>query len=66
MPMPILPQKSPHTPTKELEVSTKAKLLASFQDADGNLDFEKLAVTGKQVMDVYDQVSPLISRVFKK
>jgi hypothetical protein len=41
-------------------------LLSLFRDPDGNIDFHKINGTAKQMKQLYDQVSPLLSKFLKK
>ncbi|WP_373896194.1 YppG family protein [Virgibacillus sp. CBA3643] len=45
---------------------TKSNLMAMFQTDDGKFDFDKITGTGKQVMDLYSQVSPMITKFFNR
>ncbi|MFS0674427.1 YppG family protein [Ornithinibacillus sp. 179-J 7C1 HS] len=61
-PIPILPEKR-----KQIrQSSVNPNLLSSFQNTEGNIDLEKIMTTGKQVMNVYNQVSPYITKFLKK
>ena len=42
--------------------NTKGNVLNMFQDADGNLDFQRIQTTVKQINDIYNQVSPIFSK----
>ncbi|WP_047981118.1 YppG family protein [Ornithinibacillus contaminans] len=53
-------------PYRPRRASSRLPILGDFQHADGNLDFNKLTTTGKQIMDLYGQFSPLISRFIKR
>ena len=59
--LPVRPQ-----PVKKRESTIKSSLLSSFQSADGDLDIDKIIGTGKQVMNIYNQVSPYVSKFIKK
>lgn len=41
-------------------------ILSQFQSPDGNLDFEKISATAKQVNDIYQQVSPMVRPMITK
>lgn len=71
MPMPLFPQRPPQRPQAPRSPitpggSAKSNLLSQFQKDDGKLDFDKLTGTGKQVMDLYSQVSPMITKFIKR
>jgi hypothetical protein len=57
------PPRRPQYPTSPQK---KQNLLSLFQDADGNIDFNKISGTAKQMRQLYDQVSPLLSKFLKK
>jgi YppG-like protein len=63
-PMPLLPTRSQRPPQKAQK--SVSGFIGNFQDAEGNLDISKLTTTGKQIMDLYNQVSPLMTRFIKK
>ncbi|MBY7142026.1 hypothetical protein KFZ56_02760 [Virgibacillus sp. NKC19-3] len=82
MPMPLFPNRPPNQPPRPSQRpqggfrppgvqggsggSTKSNLMSMFQTDEGNLDFDKITSTGKQVMDLYGQVSPLITKFIKR
>lgn len=45
---------------------TRPGILSQFQSSDGNLDFEKISATAKQVHDIYQQVSPMVRPMITK
>ncbi|WP_379542986.1 YppG family protein [Oceanobacillus bengalensis] len=55
-----------HRLSQNPRISTRPNLLSSFRTSDGKIDIEKISITGKQIMDVYSQVSPLVSKFIKR
>ncbi|WP_235794630.1 YppG family protein [Virgibacillus salidurans] len=79
--MPLFPNRPPHRPPGPRPSqrpqggsrppidpggSAKSNLMSMFQTDDGKLDFDKITGTGKQVMDLYSQVSPMITKFIKR
>ncbi|WP_240378100.1 YppG family protein [Bacillus piscicola] len=69
-PMPGRPTPVPTRPfplqNQAYSPSAKPNVLDSFKTPDGNLDFEKISTTAQQVMNIYNQVSPMITKFIKK
>lgn len=55
-----LPRKQP------LQQVNLPGVLSQFQSSDGNIDFEKVSMTAKQVHDIYQQVSPMVRPMITK
>lgn len=62
-PHPFMP---PRRSLQGQQNQTKTNLMSMIQDSDGNLDFEKISTTFHQVNQIYNQVSPIISKFRKK
>ena len=41
-------------------------ILSQFQDANGQLDFEKISATAKQVHAIYQEVSPMVKPIITR
>lgn len=41
-------------------------VMSMLQDADGNIDLEKIATTAQQINYIYSQVTPIISKFKRK
>ncbi|RKQ14025.1 hypothetical protein D8M05_14255 [Oceanobacillus bengalensis] len=63
-PKPILPPRPQQI--KRKQIPNKSSLLSSFQNDEGDMDIDKVMVTGKKIMDVYNQVSPYFSKFIKR
>jgi hypothetical protein len=72
---PISPKRQPTPPNRFLSPrramrqqspTKKEQFISMFLGEDGKLDFEKVSFTVKQINEIYQQVSPMISRFTKK
>lgn len=46
--------------------TTKDNLLAMFKTSEGNYDLEKIGETVQQITDIYQQISPMITKLRNK
>lgn len=56
----------PGTFPGHVQEKPKTNVLTLFQTPDGNIDFAKIMNTAQQINKIYGEVSPLISKFFKK
>ncbi|SHF92074.1 YppG family protein [Ornithinibacillus halophilus] len=58
---PMRPYRS--TPTRRsFRNPTRSNVFAMFQDTEGNVDFERLTLTARQINEIYTQINPIISQ----
>ncbi|WP_456276299.1 YppG family protein [Bacillus sp. AK128] len=62
-------RRGPYPPRRPQQLPSpqkKQNLLSLIQDADGKIDFNRINGTAKQMRQLYNQFSPLLSRFLKK
>lgn len=42
---------------------THFNFFSNFQTSDGNIDIDKIMIVGEKVLELYDQLNPLISKL---
>ncbi|MEN1967154.1 YppG family protein [Lentibacillus sp. N15] len=60
-PMPPSPFAMPRMQRQQQQPKNRSNVLAMFQTPEGNVDFDKISTTAKQVNQIYQQVSPMVS-----